>query len=72
MECEAQSIAEWGDAKSEPFVCLRPKPFLHQDQLENKMFTFNSNMCDQIFDLLLKSDYISLCLYESISITGHE
>ena len=60
MECEAQSIAEWGDAKSEPFVRLRPKPFLHQDRLENKMFTFNSNMCDQIFDLLLKNDYIRI------------
>ena len=24
IECETQCIAEWGDAKSEPFVCLTP------------------------------------------------
>ena len=48
VECETQCIAEWGDAKYEPFVGLFPKPFSHQDRLENKKLTFDSNMCDQI------------------------
>ena len=60
MGCETQCIAEWGDAKSEPFVCLLPKPFSHQDRLEDKKITFDSNMCDQIFDLLLKNYYIRI------------
>src|ERR1041385_1430324 len=60
MGCETQCIAKWGNAKSEPFVCLLPKPFAHQDRLEKKVITFDSNMCDQIFDLLLKNDYIRI------------
>ena len=36
IECKTQCIAEWGDAKSEPFVCLTPKPFSQEDRLENK------------------------------------
>src|SRR4051812_15300555 len=60
IECETQCIAEWGGAKSEPFVCLLPKPFSHKDRLQNKNITFNSNMRDQIFDLLLKNDYIRI------------
>ena len=63
IECKTQCIAEWGDAKSEPFVCLPLKPFSHKDRLENKKFIFNSNMCDQIFDLLLKNDYIRILDY---------
>ena len=49
-----------GDSKSEPFVCLTPKTFSQQDRLENKRYTFDSNMCDQIFDLLLKNNYIRI------------
>ena len=60
IECETQRIAEWGDAKSEPFVGLLPKPFSQQDRLENENYTFNSNMCDQIFDLLLRNNYIRI------------
>ena len=60
IECKTQCIAEWKDSKSEPFVCLPPKPFAHQDRLENKMYIFDSNMCDQIFDLLLKNNYIRI------------
>ena len=59
-ECEREFIAEWEDAKSEPFLCLTPKPFSQQDRLENKRYTFDSNMCDQIFDLLLKNNYIRI------------
>ena len=59
-ECEREFIAEWEDAKSEPLVFLTPKPFSQQDQLENKRYTFDSNMCDQIFDLLLKNNYIRI------------
>src|ERR1041385_6311127 len=58
MECKTQCIAEWGDSKSELFVCLPPMLFSHKDRLENKRITFDSNMCDRIFDLLLKNDYI--------------
>ena len=60
IECKTQCIAEWCGAKFEPFVCLIPKPFSHQDRLENKRFTFNSNMCDKIFDLLLRNNYIRI------------
>ena len=56
--CKTQFIAEWGYSKFEPFVCLTPKPFSHQDQRDNKKYIFNSRMCDQIFDLLLKNNYI--------------
>ena len=35
-ECKIKIIAEWGDTKSEPFVCLTQKPFSQQDRLENK------------------------------------
>ena len=35
-ECKIKIIAEWGDTKFEPFVCLTPKPFSQQDRLENK------------------------------------
>ena len=59
-ECKRKFIAEWGDSKSEPFVCLPLKPFSQQDRLENKKFTFNSSMCDQIFELLLKNNYIRI------------
>ena len=59
-ECKIKIIAEWGDTKSEPFVCLTPKPFSQKDRLENKKFTFNSSMCDQIFDLLLRNNYIRI------------
>ena len=58
IEWKTQCIAEWEDSKSEPFVCLPPKPFAHQDRLENKKYTFDSNMCDQIFNLFLKNNYI--------------
>ena len=58
--CEREFIAEWEDAKSEPFVWLTPKTFPQQDRLENKRYTFDSNMCDQIFDLLLKNNYIRI------------
>ena len=60
IECKTHCIAEWGDSKSEPFVCLPPKPFSHQDRLKNKKFTFNSSMCDQIFNLLLTNNYIRI------------
>ena len=60
IECKTQCIAEWCGAKSEPFICLIPKLFSHQDRLENKRFTFNSNMCDKIFDLLLRNNYIRI------------
>ena len=46
--------------QNEPFICLTPKSFSQQDRLENKKFTFNSSMCDQIFDLLLKNNYITI------------
>ena len=59
-ECEREFIAEWEDVKFEPFVCLTPKTFAHQHRLENKKYTFNSSMCDQIFDLLLKNNYITI------------
>lgn len=59
-ECEREFIAEWEDAKSEPFVFLTPKPFSQKDQLENKSYTFDSSMWDQIFDLLLKNNYIRI------------
>ena len=36
IKCKTQCIAEWSDVKSEPFVCLTPKPFSQQDRLENK------------------------------------
>ena len=58
IERKTQCIAEWGDAKFEPFVCLPLKPFSHKDQLENKKFTFNSNMCDQIFDYIRILDHL--------------
>ena len=51
-------IAEWEDAKSEPFMCLVPKPFSQEDRVQIWKYTFNSNMCDQIFDLLLRNNYI--------------
>ena len=35
-ECKIKFIAEWGDTKSEPFICLTPKLFSQQDRLENK------------------------------------
>ena len=35
-ECKIKFIAKWGDTKSEPFICLTPKPFSQQDRLENK------------------------------------
>ena len=60
IEWKTQCIAEWGDSKSEPFICLSPKPFKQQDRLGNKKYTFNSSMCDQIFDLLLKNNYITI------------
>ena len=60
IEWKTQCIAEWGDSKSEPFVCLSPKPSKQQDRLENKKYTFNSSMCDQIFDLLLQNNYIRI------------
>ena len=60
IECKTHCIAEWEDSKSEPFVCLPPKPFSHQHWLNNKKYTFNSSMCDQIFDLLLKNNYIRI------------
>ena len=60
IEWKTQCIAEWEDSKSEPFVCLSSKPFNHQDRLENNKYTFNSSMCDQIFDFLLKNNYITI------------
>ena len=59
-ECKRKFIAEWGDVKSEPFVCLVPKSFSQHDRLENEKCTFNSSMCDQIFDLLPKNNYIRI------------
>jgi hypothetical protein len=59
-ECEKQHIAEWGDVKSKPFGCLIPKPFSQQDRLENKRCTFSLSMCDHIFDILLRNDYIMI------------
>jgi hypothetical protein len=59
-ECKNQHIAEWGDVKSEPFSCLISKPFSQQDRLEYKRCTFSLTMCDHIFDVLLKSDYIRI------------
>ena len=59
-ECKREFIAEWEDVKSEPFICLISKPFSQQDRLENKRYTLDSNMCDQIFDLLLKNNYIRI------------
>ena len=59
-ECEREFIAEWEDVKSEPFICLISKPFSQQDRLENERYTFDSNMCDQIFALLLKNNYIRI------------
>jgi hypothetical protein len=56
-ECENQHIAEWG--KSEPFGCF-PKPFSQQDQLVGQRCTFTLSMCDHIFDVLLKNDYIRI------------
>jgi len=53
-------ISERGDVKSEPFGCLIPKSFSPQDRLEDKRCTFNLNMCDHIFDILLKIDYIRI------------
>ena len=41
IECKTLCISEWGDVKSEPFVCLPPKPFSYQDWLENNKYTFN-------------------------------
>ena len=60
IEWKTQCISEWEDSKSEPFICLSSKPFTQQDRLESKKFTFNSSMCDQIFDLLLKNNYIRI------------
>src|SRR3954467_9363634 len=48
IECETQCVAEWGDAKSEPFIGLFPKPLSHQDRLQNKTLTFDSSICDKI------------------------
>ena len=59
-ECEREFIAEWEGAKSEPFISSTPKPFSQQDRLENKRYTFDSNMCDQIFNFLLKNNYIKI------------
>jgi hypothetical protein len=59
-ECKRKFIAEWRDAKSEPFMCLVSKPFSQQDRLENKKYTFNSSICNLIFDLLLKNNYIRI------------
>ena len=59
-ECKRQFIAEWGDAKPEPFGCLVPKPFSQQDRLKNKKCTFSLSMCDHIFDLLLRIYYIRI------------
>jgi hypothetical protein len=58
-ECEKQ-VAKWGDVKSEPFGCLFPKPFAQRVWLEIKRCTFNFSMCDHIFDILLKNDYIMI------------
>ena len=60
IEWKIKCIAEWGDSKSEPFVCLSPKSFTQQDRLENKKYSFNSSMCDQIFNLLLTNNYIRI------------
>jgi hypothetical protein len=63
-ECENQHIAEWGDVKSEPFGCLIPKPFSQQDRLEDKRCTFILSMCNHIFDVLLKNNYIMILDYK--------
>ena len=55
-----QSIAEWGDLESEPFGYLTPKPFSQHDRLANKKCTFSLSMCDRIFYILLKIDYIMI------------
>ena len=55
-----QSIAEWGDVKSEPFGYLTPKPFSQHDRLATKKCTFSLSMCDRIFYILLKTDYIMI------------
>ena len=59
-KCVRQHIAEWGDVKSEPFGCLIPKSFSQHDRLENKRCTIKLKMSDQLFDMLLKIDYIRI------------
>ena len=58
--CKSQSIAEWGGVELEPFGYLTQKPFSQHDRLVNKKCTFNLSMCDRIFDILLKIDYIRI------------
>jgi hypothetical protein len=56
-ECEKQHITEWGD---EPFSSSTQKPFSQHDRLDNKKCTFSLSMCNHIFDILLKNDYIMI------------
>ena len=57
-----QSIAEWGDVKSEPFGYLTQKPFSQHDRLASKKCTFSLSMCDHIFYMLLKINYTMILI----------
>ena len=56
--CKRKSIAKWGDVKSGPFSCLNQKPFSQHDRLNYEKCTYSLSMCDNIFDILLKNNYI--------------
>ena len=56
----SKCVAEWVNIKSEPFVCLALKPSPQKNRLRKKNYTFDFNMCDQIFDSLLQEKHIRL------------
>jgi hypothetical protein len=53
-------VAEWIDAKSDPFVCLALKPTTQKNQLKKSKYSFDFTFCDHVFDILLENNFIRI------------
>ena len=55
-----KGVAEWIDAKFDPFVCLALKPTPQKNRLKKSKYTFDFTFCDHVFDILLKNNFIKI------------
>jgi hypothetical protein len=55
-----KGVAEWIDVKSDPFVCLVLKSTPQKNRLKKSKYTFFFTFCDNIFDILLKNNFIRI------------
>ena len=63
----SKCIAERIDEVSEPFVCLVLKPSPQKNRLKKTKYTFDLTLYDDLFDNLLKNNFIRLIDHKVIS-----